>query len=214
MLERAADESADRTDADDPIREQLLAAAAKVFSEKGYSGTKIKDIVKASGLSSGALYGRFSSKDELLVEAVIGQVERSAVRRRFEGRTVGEVLVDSGRAHGALSDAEATQLEAFIAARRQPQVAEAIAEAREQWRATIAADMIRRAIDDGTADADADFPSVVYFMESLNLGLMVQRGAGQYAPDAEAWSRFLERVIRTMATTDHDARGEEPSPDG
>ena len=202
MLERTADEPGDRTEADDPIREQLLDAAAKVFAEKGYSGTKIKDIVKASGLSSGALYGRFSGKNELLIEAVVRQVERRVVGRRFEGRTVGDVLVDSGRAHGALSDAEATQLEAFIAARQEPQVAEAIAEAREQWRSTIAADMIRRAIADGTADADADFASVVYFMESLNLGLMVQRGAGQYAPDAEAWSRFLERVVRTMATTD------------
>jgi AcrR family transcriptional regulator len=202
MQDSAPDEPDARSEADDPIREQLLDAAAAVFAEKGYSGTKIKDIVKASGLSSGALYGRFSGKNELLIEAVVRQVERRVDGRRFEGRTVGDVLVESGRAHGALSDAEATQLEAFIAARQEPQVAEAIAEAREQWRSTIAADMIRRAIEDGTADADADFASVVYFMESLNLGLMVQRGAGQYAPDADAWSRFLERVIRTMATTD------------
>jgi AcrR family transcriptional regulator len=190
----------------DPLREQLLDAAAKVFAEKGYSGARIKDIVAASGLSSGAVYGRFSSKDELLVEAVIRRVERNASDRSFEGRTVGDILVDAGRAHGPLSDAEATQLEAFVTARREPEVAQAIAEAREQWRSTIAADLIERAIADGTADPDADFESVVFFMQTLNLGLMAQRAAGQVHPDPEAWARFLDRIIRLMATTDSDER--------
>ena len=58
---------------DDPIRVQLLAAAARVFAAKGYSGTKIQDIVEEAGLSTGAVYGRFKSKDELLREAVFAQ---------------------------------------------------------------------------------------------------------------------------------------------
>ncbi|MEZ5223721.1 MAG: helix-turn-helix domain-containing protein [Ilumatobacteraceae bacterium] len=70
----------------DPLREQLLDAAARAFAERGYSGTRISDIVKSAGLSSGAVYGRFGSKDELLTEAVIRKVERGALEWDFEER--------------------------------------------------------------------------------------------------------------------------------
>ncbi|MGH9047753.1 MAG: TetR/AcrR family transcriptional regulator, partial [Acidimicrobiales bacterium] len=46
----------------DPLRERLLDAAAHVFAQKGYSGTRILDVVAAAGLSTGAVYGRFGSK--------------------------------------------------------------------------------------------------------------------------------------------------------
>ena len=183
----------------DPLREQLLDAAARVFAEKGYFGTKIMDIVQAAGLSSGAVYGRFASKNDLLMEAVIRQVERNAVANRFHGKAVADILVEGSRGRGELSDVEAIELEAFLAARREPQVAEAIAEAREQWHATVVDELIRRVIADGSASADADFGSIVYFMETLRLGLLVQRGAGQEAPDEDAWVSFISRVIRDLA---------------
>jgi AcrR family transcriptional regulator len=193
---------------EDPLREQLLDAAAAVFAEKGYFGAKIMDIVRASGLSSGAVYARFASKDELLMEAVLSRVEKNAVGQRFLGKTVGEIVMEASRTDGALDDAEATQLEAFVAARREPKVAKAIAEARERWRETIGEPLIEQAIAEDAASADADFDSIIYFLESLNLGLLVQRGAGQLPPDPEAWTRFLARVMRAMGqmTTKKDAR--------
>src|SRR4029077_2377234 len=56
---------------DHPIRVRLLHAAPRVFARQGYEGTKIMDIVRESGLSTGAVYGRFRSKTALLREAVI-----------------------------------------------------------------------------------------------------------------------------------------------
>jgi AcrR family transcriptional regulator len=183
---------------EDPLREQLLDAAARVFAEKGYFGAKIMDIVRTSGLSSGAVYGRFSSKDELLMEAVLSRVEKNAVGSRFLGKTVAEIVMEASRTDGGLDDAEATQIEAFVAARREPQVAKAIAEARARWRTTIGEPLIQQAIAEGVADPESDFDSIIYFLESLNLGLLVQRGAGQLPPDPETWTRFLARVIRSM----------------
>src|SRR6187431_49366 len=97
---------------EDPLREQLLDAAGRVFASKGYDGTKIMDIVKASGLSSGAVYGRFASKDELLLAAVIAAVEQSSMARRLTQRPVAEMLAEAGRADEPLDDQEAMQLEA------------------------------------------------------------------------------------------------------
>lgn len=202
----------DRTQAapEDPLREQLLEAAAAVFASKGYAGTRIMDIVKEAGLSSGAVYGRFASKDELLMAAVLSRIEHNAGARRFKGGTVAEMLVEASRAKGQLTDAEAMQLEAFVAARREPELQRAITEARKRWRTSYVESVVQRAIADGSASPDADFDSVVYFMETLNLGLLVQRGADQSPPDDAAWRRFLEGIIRAMASAPRAAPRRHP----
>ena len=62
----------------DQLREQLLRAAAAVFARQGYDGTKIMDIVRESGLSTGAVYGRFRSKNDLLREAIVTRSSSAA----------------------------------------------------------------------------------------------------------------------------------------
>jgi AcrR family transcriptional regulator len=185
--------------AGDPLRVQLLQAAGRVFASKGYDGTKIMDIVRESGLSSGAVYGRFSSKNELLLAAVLAAVEENPITSRLSEQPVAELLAETSRADQPLDDAEAVELEAFIAARREPALAAAITEARRRWRTTIADPLIERAAQDGSASPDADFDSLVYLVQTLQLGLLVQRGAGQHAPDPAAWQRLVERLLRSMA---------------
>src|SRR6266496_1457488 len=51
-------------------RERLLRAAADMFAERGYDGTRVADIAAAAGLSNGAMYAHFASKAELLVGAL------------------------------------------------------------------------------------------------------------------------------------------------
>jgi AcrR family transcriptional regulator len=67
-----------RPDARGTAREKLLDAAAKVFAKQGYRGASIDDIAAAAGVTKGALYWNFSSKQEfffaLLEERVDGPV--------------------------------------------------------------------------------------------------------------------------------------------
>lgn len=51
-------------------REQLLESARKLFSEKGYRGTSTEEIAANAGLTKGALYFHFKSKEEILVALV------------------------------------------------------------------------------------------------------------------------------------------------
>jgi AcrR family transcriptional regulator len=183
----------------DPLRDRLLEAAGRVFAAKGYDGTRIMDIIREAGLSSGAVYGRFASKDELLLAAVLAAVEQNSIARRMDGRPVAEMLAETSRADEPLDDHEAMQLEAFIAARRNPTLAAAITEARARWRTTTVADLVERAAADGSASPDADFDSLIYLVQTLQLGVLVQRGAGQHAPDGDAWQRLIERLLRSMA---------------
>jgi TetR/AcrR family transcriptional repressor of nem operon len=46
-------------------KEFIIAKAAPLFNKKGYAGTSMSDIMKATGLAKGGLYGNFESKDEI-----------------------------------------------------------------------------------------------------------------------------------------------------
>ena len=51
-------------------RDDILKAASRVFSEKGYHGTKVSDITQEAGISTGTFYFYFDDKLELFKEVV------------------------------------------------------------------------------------------------------------------------------------------------
>lgn len=61
----------------DRRKEEILEAALEEFSRKGYSGTKISDVVKRAGISQGLVYHYYKSKDELYLAVIEKAVESS-----------------------------------------------------------------------------------------------------------------------------------------
>jgi TetR/AcrR family transcriptional repressor of nem operon len=51
-------------------REKVLEAAASIFHQKGYNGTSIDEILKATGLSRSSLYDSFKDKHSLYLQAL------------------------------------------------------------------------------------------------------------------------------------------------
>ncbi|MCW2762375.1 MAG: kstR2 3 [Marmoricola sp.] len=49
-------------------REQLLAIAARLFAERGFKNTTVRDIADAAGILSGSLYHHFDSKESIVDE--------------------------------------------------------------------------------------------------------------------------------------------------
>ena len=60
-------------------RNYIIETSAVLFNQKGFSGTSMQDIMKATHLSKGALYGHFQDKDEIATEAF-----RKAVQLVYE----------------------------------------------------------------------------------------------------------------------------------
>lgn len=60
---------------------EILAAALKIFAEKGFAATKLDDIAKEAGVSKGTLYLYFESKEflfkSLINEFVLPQISRA-----------------------------------------------------------------------------------------------------------------------------------------
>lgn len=49
----------------DAKRRHILNTAAKVFAERGYHGTTVRDVLNEAGVSTGSFYFYFSNKEEL-----------------------------------------------------------------------------------------------------------------------------------------------------
>ncbi len=57
--------------------ERALLAAGKLFREKGFSATTVREIASAADMLPGSLHYRFASKDDLLVALMKRGVERA-----------------------------------------------------------------------------------------------------------------------------------------
>jgi AcrR family transcriptional regulator len=185
----------------DPLREALLDAAARVIARQGYEGTKIQDIVREAGLSSGAVYGRFRSKDELVREAIITRtVPRANDYLPADLRVADLVARGASDLKPGLSVTEALLIEVFITARRDPLVAEALAEVDEHWHERVAP-TVTAAIRDGTVAGDLDPQAVLFLVRMLYLGRLLHRGSGLPGPDQAAWEHLVGRVIASFGST-------------
>jgi AcrR family transcriptional regulator len=58
-----------RTAAKEASHERIVSAAAKAIRRSGYDGTGVADIMKEAGLTHGAFYAHFESREAMLAEA-------------------------------------------------------------------------------------------------------------------------------------------------
>jgi AcrR family transcriptional regulator len=57
-------------------RGQLLAAASRLFAERGFRAVSIEDLAADAGVSGPALYRHFDSKESILADLLINVSER------------------------------------------------------------------------------------------------------------------------------------------
>jgi len=56
------------------VRRRLIDAAADVFAAKGYTASSVDDVARQAGLTKGAVYSNFESKDDLFFALLSEQV--------------------------------------------------------------------------------------------------------------------------------------------
>jgi TetR/AcrR family transcriptional repressor of nem operon len=76
-------------------RERILHVAARLFREKGFDGIGVADLMKTAGLTHGAFYGYFSSKEDLVLQASATCLDRSLDTWRCQvDRAAGSPLLE------------------------------------------------------------------------------------------------------------------------
>jgi len=69
-------------------RKHIIAKAAELFNQKGYSGSSLSDITELTGIKKGGIYRHFVNKDEIALEAynyagsVVGKKVQDAINQQ------------------------------------------------------------------------------------------------------------------------------------
>jgi len=181
-------------------RERLLQAAAEVFAERGYDGTRVADIATAAGVSNGALYAHFGSKAELLVAALHTHGRRllTEMLAADPERSVTEILVHIGR--GLLEPRDQPGylvIEALVAARRDQDVASPMRDYIGE-RADWLAGLIQFAQSAGELDPGLSPDALAHFCLLLSMGSALVT-PDLHAVTEEEWAALLTRVVAGLA---------------
>lgn len=186
----------------DDIGERLVAAAAEVFAERGYDGTRVQEIARRAGLTTGAIYGRFAGKAELLRAAIeahsTSEFDELFSSPQFADR-VTDILTTLGGhlVRRRATTRQALLLEAFVAARRDPEVKRLVAEIVEDRAARMTA-LVAEAKARGLVDGGLDDLAVVRFCHAVGLGFLLFDAVDLTLPDAEPWEALIARMVAAL----------------
>lgn len=187
----------------DAVRHRLLAAAAEVFAERGYERAGVAEIARRAGLTTGAIYSRYAGKADLLLDAIDARTH-DEISRLLEGPRDDErgaaVLAALG-AHLVEPQPDAGQallFEAFVAARRDPNVATMLQRRIEDQDARLAK-LVEEGKADGTIDPALATDALVLFSHAVGLGLLLYRIVGRDLPSRRDWHDVITRMVGAAA---------------
>jgi AcrR family transcriptional regulator len=196
----------------DEIGARLLDAAAEVFAERGYEGAGVAEIARRAGVTTGAIYGRFTGKADLLAAALDArtsdELDALFADHRFEGRAediltvVGSHLVDRTPTSG-----EPLLLEAFVAARRDPAVAELLRDRMDERHGRLV-EIIEAAKAGGGISDELDTEALVTFCHAVGFGFLLFEAFDAPLPAAAPWERLIDHLVNALRTTDHTNKEE------
>ena len=178
------------------VRDRILSAAARVFSQKGYHSSTIADIVRESGLSVGAIYSHFSGKDELIrltCDELATRGLDELAHRLAPARTTAERLAIAVALYVETIDdydgdpGQVSLVQAWAEADREPGVREMLAARRERL-AGAGQLLLRQGVLAGELPAGLDVDAVTRGLLALLDGLLLQRieaGAAYRPADLE-----------------------------
>jgi AcrR family transcriptional regulator len=189
----------------------LLKTAARVFAERGYTGTALSDLIAASGLTKGAFYFYFPSKAALAL-AVLRDQQEHWLRRVSERVLTAATAIEQFRALTPamldLLDSEPgawsiTRLTREMAA--DPATADAVIKPMAQW-VELVADIIRRAQADGDIRPGPDPHAVAVVMVGAFDGLKTLTDV--LDPGSEASPLFTKRAAVLLDVVERGLLGD------
>jgi TetR/AcrR family transcriptional regulator, transcriptional repressor for nem operon len=174
--------------------DQALDGAIRVFSEQGYHGTSIADLISGMGLTSGSIYKAFKDKRAVFLAALdryivlrkeqIAATAHNSKPARERLRDVLAFFVESSKGtegrRGCMvvgSAVELAVLDREVAARVNSSI---------RTNETVLADLIRLSQKDKSIPSDIDPDSTARVMVCFTQGLRVLGKSGRAPPDTLA----------------------------
>lgn len=185
-------------------RAQILEAALRCFGEQGYHAARVDDIARASGLSKGAIYWHFDSKDEIFL--ALFDAFDAELFREWDALDDAEPLAALRRA-GEIAIARLLGprelLDTWTEFLRHPEARSRLAGVYRRSRALLAR-IVRRGVDVGTlrpCDPEHVAAMLVGAIEGVLLQALCDRDYDASAVWPTVWET-IERGLRAARSSD------------
>ncbi|MGI8941863.1 MAG: TetR/AcrR family transcriptional regulator [Actinomycetota bacterium] len=194
-----------------PRRAELVVAAAKLFSRRGYHGTSMKHLADDLGMLKGSLYAHIGSKEELLYDVVAEGAERflerggAAVRMETSAsERLGAFLV--GHIETAVEHLDAATV--FLNEWRylSDDLRSDIQAKRDAYEALVRT-IVAGGIASGEFRADADVAMTARLVLSAGNWVYAWYHPGGSLTSTDIGHRYTELLVRGLQNTDHSEVG-------
>jgi TetR/AcrR family transcriptional regulator, transcriptional repressor of aconitase len=197
-------------------REQILDAARACVQEHGLEAVSMEMIIARSGLSTGAVYGYFKGKDDII--SVVVTEGTAAMGRQlvpilsnpeppplpeFIGQLL-RVITEFGQDKRDGIDRLLAAIHGWSHSQSDPGL-QASTRAAYRGQRKLLADTVRRWQEAGTFDPGADPEAVAQLLQSILLGFVAQRALAGGA-DAQAHVAALDALTSQPSASHPDSR--------
>ncbi|MGE5123174.1 MAG: TetR/AcrR family transcriptional regulator [Acidobacteriaceae bacterium] len=181
-------------------RQRILEAATHLFSKAGYDATGVAEICQAAGVSKGAFYHHFPTKQAIflaLLNAYLAGIESGFNLMRQQDQDVPQVIIKMAEMAGSIFQSADIHLPIFLEfwtqANHDPQVWEAAIAPYRRYQSYFT-QMIQEGIQQGSIQAE-DPELAARVLVSLAIGLLMQ---SLFDPDIADWQVEAKQSVEVL----------------
>ena len=182
-------------------REEVLAAADRLFVERGFHATSVDQIAQAAGYTKGAVYSNFAAKEDLFfavyerrMERAVVELERTLAAAPDPAGWIESVIADTSRRRGRDDRWLSTFFEFWAHVVRRPALRKRFAAIHARLEGPFVVALERHADDHGTQPA-IDPRQVHLAMTAMTLGLTLERLVRPQVVDGDTAARIARLVL-------------------
>jgi AcrR family transcriptional regulator len=186
----------------DRTKERLLDAAAGIFAARGFHGASVEDVAAEAGLTKGAVYSNFDSKEALFLALLDREVAQLhdvlaallALPAEQRAAALDDRLAD---VHVLQRDWVLLELECLLYAARNPAARDAFAARRREDHARLAAVLAAHLADLGVEGADDTAAAVAPLLSACADGISAAALVDDDAEPASRIALLTDLLLRT-----------------
>jgi AcrR family transcriptional regulator len=171
-------------------RARILAAAERLFAEDGYGGVSMPAIAKASGITAGAIYRHFESKEGLFFEVLERAVHGVPPVAEPSGAGTDMPTIVANYTTGRLRLLRLLAVETHAASTKHPKVRRLLRRALDR-NVADARETITNAQRDGRIDPSLDPERLAATVLVFVMGLMHMETLLPHLVDDAGWWEFV-----------------------
>jgi len=185
-------------------RAALVRSASDLFVEQGYGAVSVRDLARRTQVTSGAVYGHFRSKADLLVAAIADHILEDLDAPSRGGGGLREAITRQWRSYRSRAGLRALLVEGAAAARIDPEVRRqlhALQTAKlDEWRA-----IYHRIQEQEGLDPAVDMDAVLTMLWATELGLGLLEAWEVELPRPATWAALADRLLAALEPRSPDS---------